>query len=68
VRIITSNNWSLHDLIFVDSPEFHVIVDNSNTGEIYTVAIRGADIGGSDGVDVTGTNIWVHDVMVSHLC
>jgi rhamnogalacturonan hydrolase len=52
----------VHDLVFVDSPEFHVIVDNSNRGEIYNLAIRGADIGGSDGIDVTGTNVWVRAV------
>jgi rhamnogalacturonan hydrolase len=66
VRIVTSNNWSLHDLIFVDSPEFHVVVQSSNRGEIYNLAIRGADLGGSDGIDVWGTNIWVHDVMVTN--
>jgi rhamnogalacturonan hydrolase len=66
VRIIKSTSWSLHDLVFVDSPEFHVIIDNSVQGEIYNLAIRGADIGGSDGIDVTGTNVWVHDVEVTN--
>ena len=27
---------------------------------------RGADIGGSDGVDVWGDNYWVHDVEVTN--
>jgi rhamnogalacturonan hydrolase len=66
VRIIKSTSWSLHDLIFVDSPEFHIVIDNSVQGEIYNLAIRGADIGGSDGIDVTGTNVWVHDVEVTN--
>ena len=30
------------------------------------MAIRGADIGGSDGIDVSGSNIWIHDVMVTN--
>lgn len=66
LRIITSENFSLHDLIFVDSPEFHVILDNSSDGEVYNLAIRGADIGGSDGIDVSGSNIWIHDVEVTN--
>jgi rhamnogalacturonan hydrolase len=65
---VTSNNWSVHDLIFVDSPEFHFVIDRSNRGEVYNLAIRGANIGGSDGIDVTGTNVWVHDVMVIRTC
>ncbi|KIP07995.1 glycoside hydrolase family 28 protein [Phlebiopsis gigantea 11061_1 CR5-6] len=66
LRIITSTNFALHDLIFVDSPAFHVIIDKSSNGEIYNLAIRGADIGGSDGIDISGNNIWVHDVMVTN--
>jgi rhamnogalacturonan hydrolase len=83
LRIVKSNSWSVHDLVFVDSPEFHLIIDNSNRGEvfdcaiglfqglnstmqIYNLAIRGADIGGSDGVDVTGTNVWVCPSLPPH--
>jgi rhamnogalacturonan hydrolase len=65
MRFISVTSWSLHDLIFVDSPEFHVVIAGANRGEVYNLAIRGADIGGSDGIDVTGTNIWVHDVEVN---
>lgn len=66
LRVITSTNFSVHDLIFVDSPEFHIILDNSQSGEVYNLAIRGADIGGSDGIDVSGSNIWIHDVEVTN--
>ena len=48
------------------APEFHIILDNSQNGEVYNLAIRGADIGGSDGVDVSGSNIWIHDVEVTN--
>lgn len=48
------------------APEFHVILDNSQSGEVYNLAIRGADIGGSDGIDVSGSNIWIHDVEVTN--
>ena len=48
------------------APEFHIILDNSQKGEVYNLAIRGADIGGSDGIDVSGSNIWIHDVEVTN--
>ncbi|KAI0645895.1 rhamnogalacturonase-like protein [Trametes meyenii] len=66
LRVIKSTNFSVHDLILVDSPEFHLIVDHGSNGEVYNMAIRGANIGGSDGIDVTGTNHWIHDVQVTN--
>ncbi|TDL15361.1 rhamnogalacturonase [Rickenella mellea] len=66
LRVVNSVNWSVHDLIFVDSPEFHVIIDGGSNGEIYNLAIRGANLGGSDGIDISGTNHWVHDVEVTN--
>ncbi|KAG8839610.1 hypothetical protein FRB91_006866 [Serendipita sp. 411] len=66
LRMVTSTNWSVHDLIMVDSPEFHIVVQQGSNGEIYNMMIRGADIGGSDGIDVSGTNHWIHDVSVTN--
>lgn len=66
IRIVNSNNWSIHDLILVDSPEFHLIVQEGSNGEVYNMAIRGANIGGSDGIDISGNNHWVHDVEVTN--
>ncbi|KAG9044393.1 hypothetical protein FS837_008218 [Tulasnella sp. UAMH 9824] len=66
LRIITSTNFSVHDLIFVDSPEFHVIVQEGSNGELYNLAIRGTNLGGSDGIDISGVNHWVHDVEVTN--
>ncbi|KAF9526747.1 rhamnogalacturonase [Crepidotus variabilis] len=66
IRIITSTSWSLHDLVLVDSPEFHVVVQTGSRGEIYNLAIRGSNIGGSDGIDISGDNHWVHDVEVTN--
>ena len=34
-------------------------------GEAYNMVIRGGDEGGLDGVDVVGTNVWIHDVRPS---
>ena len=75
IRMVTSTNWSLHDLILVDceftfqchvfetnniipAPEFHLIVQGGSNGEIYNLAIRGANIGGSDGIDIYGKPPW----------
>ncbi|PCH43287.1 glycoside hydrolase family 28 protein [Wolfiporia cocos MD-104 SS10] len=66
IRMVTSTRWSLHDLILVDSPEFHLVIQDGSGGEVYNLAIRGADIGGSDGVDVWGDNYWIHDVEVTN--
>ncbi|KZT05693.1 glycoside hydrolase family 28 protein [Laetiporus sulphureus 93-53] len=66
IRMVTSTDWSLHDLILVDSPEFHLVIQDGSNGEVYNLAIRGADIGGSDGVDVWGDNYWIHDVEVTN--
>ncbi|EPS95398.1 hypothetical protein FOMPIDRAFT_131096 [Fomitopsis schrenkii] len=66
IRMVTSTDWSLHDLILVDSPEFHLVIQEGSSGEVYNLAIRGADIGGSDGVDVWGDNYWIHDVEVTN--
>lgn len=102
IRMVTSTNWSLHDLILVDcefhfsapfelalirvtsAPEFHLVIQAGSNGEVYNMAIRGAwpakpmrferadrqsaggNLGGSDGVDVWGTNHWIHDVEVTN--
>lgn len=66
MRMVTSTNWSVHDIIMVDSPEFHLVVQGGSNGEVYNMVIRGANIGGSDGIDISGDNHWVHDVEVSN--
>lgn len=41
---------------------FHFVMNTVTNGEAYNMAIRGGDWGGLDGVDVVGTNVWIHDV------
>jgi hypothetical protein len=41
---------------------FHFVMSTVTDGEAYNMAIRGGDWGGLDGVDVWGTNVWIHDV------
>jgi rhamnogalacturonan hydrolase len=66
LRVVNSTNFSVHDLIFVDSPEFHIVVQTGSNGEFYNLAIRGTNLGGSDGIDISGNNHWVHDVEVTN--
>ncbi|KAK1855475.1 murein transglycosylase [Colletotrichum chrysophilum] len=62
VRLISPINTSVHDLILVDSPKFHIVFDFAVNLEAYHLTIRGANLGSYDGVDVVGTNYWIHDI------
>jgi len=66
VRLVSVTNFSFHDLALVDSPAFHLIVDGCTNGEVYNVIIRGANKGGLDGIDSSGTNLWYHDIEVTN--
>ncbi|KAI1296205.1 RGase A [Xylaria venustula] len=59
-------NFSIHDMILVDSPGDYLVVEEGVNGEIYNLVLRGPFIGGIDGIDIAGTNIWVHDVEVTN--
>ncbi|KAF4905515.1 putative rhamnogalacturonase A [Colletotrichum viniferum] len=66
VRLISPINTSVHDLILVDSPKFHIVFDFAINLEAYHLTIRGANLGSYDGVDVVGTNYWIHDIEVTN--
>lgn len=66
MRFVDVSDFSFHDFALVDAPSFHLAIDTCSNGEIYNVIIRGADMGGTDGVDVWGTNLWLHDIMVTN--
>ncbi|KAI1324040.1 RGase A [Xylariaceae sp. FL0255] len=59
-------DFSIHDLILVDSPGDYIVVEEGVSGELYNLVLRGPFIGGIDGIDIAGTNIWVHDVEVTN--
>lgn len=61
VRLISPTNASVHDLILVDSPKFHIILDFAINVEAYHLTIRGGNLGSYDGIDAIGTNYWIHD-------
>ncbi|KXH62702.1 murein transglycosylase, partial [Colletotrichum salicis] len=66
VRLISPINTAVHDLILVDSPKFHIVCAFAVKLEVYYLTIRGANLGSYDGVDVVGTNYWIHDIEVTN--
>lgn len=61
VRLISPTNASVHDLILVDSPKFHIVLDFAVNVEAYHITVRGGNLGSYDGIDAIGTNYWIHD-------
>ena len=66
LRLYEVTDFSVHDFVLVDSPQYHLTMDTCTNGEVYNMVIRGGNEGGLDGVDVWGTNIWIHDVEVTN--
>lgn len=66
LRLAHVQDFSIHDIALVDSPLFHLFLDTVSNGEVYNVIIRGGNKGGLDGIDVSGTNMWLHDIEVSN--
>jgi rhamnogalacturonan hydrolase len=62
LRFVKTTNFAVHDLAFADAPSFHFSMDTCKNGEVYNMAIRGANRGGLDGIDVWSDNVWLHDV------
>ena len=61
VRLISPTNTSVHDLLLIDSPKFHLILDFATNVEAYHLTIRGGNLGSYDGIDAIGTNYYIHD-------
>jgi len=67
MRFITSENVAVHDLIFVDSPTFHLIFNTVSNLEAYRITIRGPSLGGTDGIDLQcDDNCYLHDIEVTN--
>ncbi|RAK75813.1 putative extracellular rhamnogalacturonase [Aspergillus fijiensis CBS 313.89] len=66
LRVWDTTDFSVHDIILVDSPAFHFSIDTCTNGEVYNMAIRGGNHGGLDGIDVWSDNIWIHDIEVTN--
>jgi rhamnogalacturonan hydrolase len=66
LRLYEVVNFSVHDIALVDAGAFHFVMDTCSNGEVYNMIIRGGNEGGLDGIDVWGTNIWIHDIEVTN--
>ncbi|KAG8167029.1 hypothetical protein KVR01_002718 [Diaporthe batatas] len=66
LRLWDVQDFSVHDVILVDAPQFHLSIDTCSNGEVYNMIIHGGYQGGLDGIDVWGSNIWIHDIEVSN--
>ncbi|KAB5590036.1 endo-rhamnogalacturonase [Ceratobasidium theobromae] len=66
LRVHISSNFSVHDIKLVDAPSFHLVIGEATNAEISRITIRGGNQGGLDGVDISGTNYYVHHVEVTN--
>jgi len=66
LRLYEMTDFSIHDIMLIDSPLFHLSLDTCDKGELYNMVVRGGNEGGLDGIDIWSTNIWVHDVEVTN--
>lgn len=61
------NNSSVHAFATIDSVSYYYVFEKYTNGEIYNLLVRGVTtIGATDGFDISGENIWVHDIEVSN--
>ncbi|KAF8858219.1 pectin lyase-like protein [Acephala macrosclerotiorum] len=66
-RFVSCSDISIHDIIFVDSPTFHLVFNEVSNMEVYHITVRGPNIGGTDGIDVECTdNCYMHDIEVTN--
>ena len=48
------------------APGDYLVTEQGENAEVYNLVLRGPFIGGIDGIDISGSNIWVHDVEVTN--
>jgi len=66
-RFISCSYVSIHDIILVDSPTFHLVFNGVSNLEAYQITIRGPSIGGTDGIDLTcDDNCYLHHIEVTN--
>lgn len=66
MRLTDVTNFSMHGFALIDSASYYLVFDSSSNGEIYNLILRGITIGETDGIDIWGNNIWVHDVEITN--
>jgi rhamnogalacturonan hydrolase len=67
LRFLSCENVSVHDIILVDSPTFHLVFGSVSNLEAYHITIRGPNKGGTDGIDLSCTdNCYLHHIEVTN--
>jgi rhamnogalacturonan hydrolase len=65
-RFVSCEYISIHDIILVDSPTFHLVFNNVENMEAYHLTIRGPNLGGTDGIDLQCVgNCYLHHIQVT---
>ncbi|KAJ3172334.1 hypothetical protein HDU87_007930 [Geranomyces variabilis] len=62
---LEGDNSLIADLRFINAAKFHITVIGNNN-EIRNIDIKADHIGETDGIDISGTNNYVHDVSVEN--
>ncbi|KAJ3020048.1 hypothetical protein HKX48_001406 [Thoreauomyces humboldtii] len=63
LRLEKCNNAVVENLLFLNAPKFHVVV-NGNNNVVRNIQIIADIIGETDGIDISGDSNYVHDVSV----
>lgn len=66
LRVQDVENFSVHGFALVDSASYYIVFDTVSNGEVYNLIIRGITIGETDGIDIWGSNTWIHDIEVTN--
>ncbi|GAB7357641.1 hypothetical protein MBLNU459_g0138t1 [Dothideomycetes sp. NU459] len=67
VRFMSVSNLAIHNIILIDSPYFHLVLNDVSNLDLYYITIRGADIGATDGIDLECTdNCYLHEFEVTN--
>ncbi|KAG9080790.1 hypothetical protein FRC06_006166, partial [Ceratobasidium sp. 370] len=66
VRFALCSNFTAHDIMLVDSASFHLVVTDASNAEIHRITMRGGNQGALDGLDISGTNYYVHHLEVTN--
>lgn len=67
LRFVNTSEVSIHNVILIDAPTFHLVLNSVSNIDVYYITIRGGDIGGTDGIDIICTdNCYLHEFEVTN--
>ena len=67
IRFTTYSHVTVHDLLLVDSPTFHLVFNRVSNLHVYQMTIRGPAVGGTDGIDLQcADNCYLHHIQVTN--